>query len=58
MVGVLEEGTMSDEDLAKLIANMKRLREERASTPEKALAALIEEGIFDENGELAEPYRS
>jgi hypothetical protein len=49
---------MSDEDLAKLIANMKRLREERASTPEKALAALIEEGILDEHGNLAEPYRS
>lgn len=49
---------MSDQDLAEFIATMKRLREERASTPEGALAVLIEEGFLDENGELAEPYRS
>jgi hypothetical protein len=49
---------MSNQDLAEFIANIKRLRKERASTPEQALAVLVEEGIFDENGELAEPYRS
>jgi hypothetical protein len=49
---------MSDQDLAEFIANMNRLREERASTPEQALAVLVEEGIFNEDGELTEPYRS
>ncbi|WP_213804637.1 hypothetical protein [Granulicella sp. dw_53] len=48
---------MSDEDLAEFIANMKRLREERASTPEGARAVLIEEGYLDQNGEVAELYR-
>jgi len=49
---------MSDQDLAEFIAATKRLREECASTPEGALAVLIEEGILDENGEFTEPYRS
>lgn len=49
---------MSDQDLAEFIAAIARLREERATTPEGARAVLIEEGILDENGKLAEPYRS
>jgi hypothetical protein len=49
---------MSDQDLQEFIANIERLRREQAATPEAARARLIEEGILDPNGELAEPYRS
>jgi hypothetical protein len=49
---------MSDQDLAEFIATIERLRRERGSDPDKARAMLVEEGILDENGELAEPYRS
>jgi uncharacterized protein (UPF0335 family) len=49
---------MSDQDLKEFIAAIERLRKERASTPEGARAVLVEEGILDKNGELAEPYRS
>jgi len=49
---------MSDQDLAEFLATIERLRREHDDTPEAARAMLIEEGILDPSGELAEPYRS
>jgi hypothetical protein len=49
---------MSDQDLQEFIATIERLRREQAATPEAARTRLIEEGILDPGGELAEPYRS
>ena len=49
---------MSDQDLQDFIATIERLRQEHTAHPEKARAMLIEEGILDESGQLAEPYRS
>jgi hypothetical protein len=49
---------MSDQDLAEFLATIERLRQEHGSDPEKARAMLVEEGILDPDGSLAEPYRS
>ncbi|HEV2646677.1 MAG TPA: hypothetical protein VGU46_09960 [Acidobacteriaceae bacterium] len=49
---------MSDQDLAVFLATIERLRRERGSDPEKARAMLVEEGILNPDGQLAEPYRS
>ena len=47
---------MSEEDLKRLEARFERLRIE-CDTPEKAIAQLQKEGLLDENGEIAAPYR-
>ena len=44
---------MSNEELARTLAAMKALREELTSSPEKALAFLVEAGILMPDGELA-----
>jgi hypothetical protein len=49
---------MSDQDLAEFLATIERLRQERGSDPEKALAMLVEEGILNPDGSVAEPYCS
>jgi hypothetical protein len=49
---------MSDQDLAEFLATIERLRREHADNPEAARAMLIDEGILDPSGDLAEPYRS
>jgi uncharacterized protein (UPF0335 family) len=48
---------MSDQDLRQFLETIERLRREHAADPSKARAMLVEEGIVDENGDLAEPYR-
>jgi len=47
---------MSDEDLQETIEAMKKLREEVTSSPEKALAFLVELGTHTPNGELHPNY--
>ena len=49
---------MSDQDLAEFLAGIERLRKELGSDPDKNRAMLIEEGILQPDGQLAEPYRS
>jgi hypothetical protein len=48
---------MSDKDLAEFLADLERLRAEHTSTPEKARAFLVKEGVVDTHGELTEAYR-
>ena len=48
---------MSDEDFATLAAVMEQVNQE-CNTPELATRQLQSEGILDQDGQLAEPYRS
>lgn len=48
---------MSDEDLQETIEAMKKLREDVTSSPERALAFLVELGTHTSNGELHPNYR-
>ena len=45
---------MSDEELKRTQAALKRVVEEHGSSKEKALAFLVECGIYTPTGELAE----
>jgi hypothetical protein len=47
---------MNEEDLKMLAEHFERLLIE-CDTPEKAIAQLQKEGLLDENGEIAAPYR-
>ncbi|MGN7613367.1 hypothetical protein ACQZV8_14925 [Magnetococcales bacterium HHB-1] len=49
---------MDKEDLRAFIEAAKEYTEEYTASPEKALEALVRSGIYTEDGELAEPYRS
>jgi hypothetical protein len=48
---------MSDEELKATLEAMKKQRAERAGSPEKALAFLVEAGFLTPEGELTENYR-
>ena len=48
---------MSNEELARTLASMDKLREELVSSPEKARAFLVEAGIVTPDGKLTAPYR-
>jgi hypothetical protein len=47
---------MNEEDFQAFLAALKKFNAEH-STPEAARKVLQEEGVLDENGELAEFYR-
>ncbi|MBS1813607.1 MAG: hypothetical protein JSS87_01895 [Acidobacteria bacterium] len=47
---------MSENDLRMLMEQFDRLRVE-CDTPEKASAQLQKEGLLDEKGQIATPYR-
>lgn len=47
---------MSEADLKMLIEQLERLRVE-CDTPQKAIEQLQKEGLLDENGLTAAPYR-
>ncbi len=48
---------MSEADFQMILAEAERLMRE-CNTPEKAKAQLQQEGLLDENGEIAALYRS
>ena len=48
---------MSDEELKITLAASKALMEEVTSSPEKALAFLVEMGLVTPDGQLTAPYR-
>jgi hypothetical protein len=48
---------MSNEELKRTVEASRSVREELESSPEKALAFLVELGIATPSGELTEPYK-
>ena len=48
---------MSTQDLKATIEAMKNLQDSLTSSPEKALAFLVESGVVLSSGELTEQYR-
>jgi hypothetical protein len=52
-----KESDMSDEELKKTLEAGRALAEEVTSSPEKALAFLVEMGLVTPDGRLTEPYR-
>jgi hypothetical protein len=48
---------MSEQELKKSLDAMSSLRQDLASSPEKALAFLVEIGIVTPDGELTKQYR-
>ncbi|MGN7613366.1 hypothetical protein ACQZV8_14920 [Magnetococcales bacterium HHB-1] len=49
---------MDKEDLRAFLEAADEYDKENTETPEKARQALVRSGIYTEDGELAEPYRS
>ncbi|HEY0308554.1 MAG TPA: hypothetical protein VGB94_10365 [Acidobacteriaceae bacterium] len=48
---------MSDQELSEFLEDANRLRDEHATSPDKALALLVEEGILDNQGRLTDSYQ-
>lgn len=49
---------MTDENRQTLLKMIERFTEEDTRSPEIALAALVREGIYTKDGELAAPFRA
>lgn len=49
---------MSEEQIQKIVDELKRKTEEIKAHPEKAAEYLMNAGLIDKNGHLTEPYLS
>lgn len=49
---------MTNQEVDELIEAMERHRIKNTKTPEDAIRYLQSMGLLDENGDLAEPYKS
>jgi len=53
----MKGGPMSDQELKKSVEAVQSLRDDVASSKDKALAFLVESGIVTITGELTKPYQ-